>query len=187
MLPAMLSRLLTTINFLYVSIVLTLSLPHSTNLTFEPVNQGITTNVVHRCTKWQAFESVRPRLDNCLAAIIQLPKTHASGTFHNGGTNDTYLLPRKIISGDCQVFVGTRQGSSSDESTWTSIGLAATQLALVCQADPVFGTQKLTGGWTTTGNNGNIVVYLTKPSMASVISDASSIRRPSLVNDNVVE
>lgn len=100
----------------------------------------------------------RPSVQDCLGAIRRLPSSHTHGTFHDPSRgDDQFKLPVSKSSGLCQVLIELKTLLPED-GTWLGLNLAATQLAIAC-ADPQ-GYIGKRGGWTDTGDNDKIRIYL---------------------------
>ena len=66
-----------------------------------------------------------------------------------------YKLPQIFSYGQCHLQLDLNQETrvADEQSTWVSIGLAATQLLQACGTD-----SGMTGGWIRTGDNDHLLV-----------------------------
>lgn len=107
---------------------------------------------------------------SCLQAAISLPDGADAGTFHSGGVEDGFKLPKVKVYGPCMATVSI-SGTRTDRSSWDHISYVASQIAAICSNGQY--PRGTTGGVKYAGVVGNIRVTLEKaPGVRS--SDSNS-------------
>ncbi len=109
---------------------------------------------------------------SCLQAAISLPDGADPGTFHNGGVDDGYKLPKVKVYGPCMATVSIRAGNT-DRSSWDHISWVASQIAAICSNGQY--PRGTTGGVKYSGFGGNIRVTLEKSTEVG-LSDSGSTK-----------
>lgn len=116
-----------------------------------------------KCFKRRIFSGDRqPTFQECYRAILLLPNTHDSGTFHTTGFNDMWRLPRFESFGRCRAQVEIENRSRAP-SSWMSVIASLHKLALDCRKSVPLTRDERTGGWMLTGPEGRIKVSLLGP------------------------
>ncbi|KAL8872125.1 MAG: hypothetical protein Q9174_002185 [Haloplaca sp. 1 TL-2023] len=105
--------------------------------------------------------SHRSQVNHCAKAIIALPSEADPGFFKNGGgIPQEYILPKETVIDDCRVTVSLTDGIPQEGSSWSQIRSTANSLVLSCQAVHGSGLELVTGGYTTTGDRGQIKIAI---------------------------
>ena len=109
------------------------------------------------CEAGVPFSPFYLTLHKCAAAIQELNNSQDIGLFHHGFPNDAWSLPVTEYANYCKVTVDMGRIGSTDESSWLSVKLAATQLNILCWGRYQY---RYRGGWLTEGKQKKIVIKL---------------------------
>ena len=149
---------------------LTLLSTNSPNSTYNSSNATIvnTTSTTILGEPYKCFEMHFIRTDrranrrDCHRAVGSLPNIHTPGIFHRAQSQmDPFAMPRIKTSGSCRVTIDVQFGRP-DESTWQSVGMAIDKVINACAFG--YGQGASTGGETTAGSEGRIMITVEKSS-----------------------
>ena len=97
----------------------------------------------------------RAPIADCMCAVALLPADHDTRIFHYFGHLDGASLPVKKSYGKCAISFSIREGNE-DISSWIALRVVAGDLLKACARGVM--PMGSTGGNTTAGNEGKIVV-----------------------------
>ena len=101
-----------------------------------------------------------------------------------GSSPHTYVLPKTEIVGTCAVTIEipTYPRISDETSSWTSLGLSASQLIHACHSGGV-GVHNV-GGWVNAGDNGYIKITIENKNRLRPGAGAANAS-PKIYNDTI--
>ncbi|KAL8965319.1 MAG: hypothetical protein Q9183_003914 [Haloplaca sp. 2 TL-2023] len=102
----------------------------------------------------------RSQVNHCAKAVIALPSEADPGFFKTGGVQPEYTLPKETVIDDCRITVSLSDAVPQEGSSWSQIRTTANSLILSCQAVQGSGLELVTGGYTTTGDRGQIKIAI---------------------------
>lgn len=126
----------------------------------------------HRCTDFTFMWSLI-RAQDCSNAILDLPHSHAIGTFHSTGPDDLFKTPYATSYGQCGITIHFDNPTDKDEASWLGIGIAATQLNAACARHGEGRGLAHNGGWITAGENSRLKVTLHKKKLNTIKSNGT--------------
>lgn len=132
---------------------------HATPAPALPLNTPSTLGAEQGVACWKAtvLDSRLADTKSCLQAAVSLPEGPDPGTFHNGGADDGFKLPKVKVVGQCVITVSLNRGKQ-DRSTWDHIAFVASQIAAICSNGQY--PRGTTGGVKYAGSHGDIRVTL---------------------------